>query len=264
MKRFSLVAGLALLLGLAGCASLPARRVLKPAEESMGLTAFRQLAAVQKNCGRGADAEVTLSLDSLWKSGSLPGDLQLMAPGYLRFVGLNPLGQPLLIIATDGRSFSSILPAEMRGYEGKLTAPSIRRYVPEGWRPVAGYYWLIGRLQPGAAKVLEVAGAASGSDLWVKLTYDEGTGMELVRFDPDRLTVSRHQLLDERGKVVLDVEYGDYAGSPCALPGLVTIRSGRRNGTLQLKLQDWRTDQALAPPDFNLVFPPGFKRIKIP
>jgi len=264
MKRFPLVVGLALLLLAAACAVLPVRRQLPPAEETRARAAFRQLAAEQKVCGGWGDAEALLSLDSVWKSGSVSGYLQLLAPGYLRFVGLNPLGQPLLILTTDGQNFSSILPTEMRAYEGPVSSPPFRRYVPERLRPETSYYWLSGRLRPGVVKVLKVTGDDDGSDLWVKLAYDDGAGREMVRFDPKRLSISRHLLLDERDRVVFEVGYGDYTAPPCGLPGLVTIRDGRGKGTLELRLRDWRTAEPLTPQDFAVDIPPGFNRIKIP
>jgi hypothetical protein len=264
MKRLFFVVGLALSLLAGGCASLPRQYPLPPEAEARARAAFRQLAAAQMACGRWADAEAFVSLDSMWQSSSLPGYLQLLAPGFLRFVGLNPLGQPLLILTTDGQNFTSILPIEMRAYEGPVTSPSFQRYVPPGLTTEGGYYWLIGRLQPGLAKVLEVAGEDDGPDFWVKISYGDGAGREMVRFDPERLLIRRHQLLDERDQVVLDVSYDEYTASPCALPGLVTIRSGRRKGTLALRLRDWRTADPLSPQDFAVDIPPGFNRIKIP
>ncbi len=264
MKLFPLVVGLGLLLSVvAGCASLPTQRPLLPAEEGRARGAFRQLAAKQKVCGRGADAEAILTLDSLWQSGSLSGYLQLLAPGFVRFVGLNPLGQPLLIFTTDGQNFSSILPTEMRAYEGPVASRAFQRYLPAGPVPEASYYWLIGRLQPGEVKVLEVTGDDEGSDFWVKLSYGAGAERELVHFDPERLTIRSHQLLDQRGQVALEVSYDDYTAPPCGLPGLVTIRGSRNKGTLALRLRDWRTTEPLAPQDFAVDIPPGFNRIKI-
>lgn len=261
--RFSSVVGLLLLL-VAGCATLPARRSLAPDEEDRARVSFRQLAEGQKICEPWADAEALLTLNSAWQSGSLSGYLQLLAPGYLRFVGLNPLGQPQLIVGTDGREFKTVLPAEARVYEGPVTAAAFQRYVPPGLNPEAGFYWLIGRLQPGVARIVEVSGAVDSADLWVKISYGAGGGPELVRLDPERLLIRRHLLLDEQGEVVMAVDYDDHAAAPCALPGLVTIRGARRDGTLELRFRDWQVAVPLSAADFAINIPPGYNRIKIP
>jgi len=264
MKRLFFVVGLALALLAGGCASLPRQIPLAPDADTRARAAFRQLAAAQKACGRWADAEALVTFDSIWRSGSMSGYLQLLAPGFLRFVGINPLGQPLLILATDGRRFSSILPSEMRAYEGPVTTSTFQRYVQAGVAPEAGYYWMIGRLRPGEVTLLSVAGASGSSDVWVKFSYDDGAGPEMVRFDPVRLTIVSHRLLDDRDRVALEVDYDDYTAPPCGLPGLVTIRGGSRKGTLALHLRDWRTTEPLTPQDFTVNIPTGFKRIKIP
>jgi hypothetical protein len=262
MKRLALLFSLALLLA-AGCATLPGRHPLAPEEEARGRDLFRQLAAGQQACRAWVDAEAGLTFDSVWQSGFLPGYLQLLAPGFLRFVGIGPLGQPLLILATDGQDFSTVLPAERRVYEGPVTASAFQRYFPDGFAAAASYYWLTGRLRPGRVQVREVTGAEGSPDLWVVFSYAGEAGRELVRLDPEHRTLRRHLLLDEQDGVVLEAAYGDYTSGLCPQPGQVTIRGGR-HGSLELRLRDWQETVPLTAADFETPIPPGFNRIKIP
>lgn len=254
---------LALFLALAGCAYRPARLPLAESEATGAREAFRRMVSGQALCARAVDAEVTVTVATPWQSGSMVGYLQLMAPGYLKFVGVNPLGQPLLITGTDGESCRHVLPAERKIYEGPLSAEAVRRFLPAGFDPARSYYWLIGRLRPGQVRIREVAGDPDGAGLWVEFSYEGEARRELALFDPLRLLLRRHLLLDGQGEVAFEVEYDSYSGGECPLPGLVTIRGDRRYGHLLLRLGNWLPGEALTGDDFKITVPADFTRIPI-
>lgn len=217
----------------------------------------------QAVCARAVDAEATVTLSSPWQSGSMDGYLQLMAPGFLKFVGVNPLGQPLVITATDGETGRYVLPGARKLYEGPLSAGAVHRFLPTGLDPARSYYWLIGRLRPGLVKIREVAGDPDGKGTWVEFSYEGEAQRELVLFDPLRLNLHRHLLLDEQGGVALEVEYDSYPAGECALPGLVSIRGDSRYGRLVLRLGNWLPAEALTGDDFKISAPADFTRIDI-
>lgn len=254
---------LTLLLALAGCAYRPTRLPLAESEAAGARAAFRRMLTGQAVCARAVDAEVTVTMATPWQSGSLPGYLQLMAPGYLKFVGVNPLGQPLLITGTDGETGRYVLPGERKIYEGPLSAEAIRRFLPAGFDPTRSYYWLIGRLRPGQVRIREVAGDPEGTGYWAEFRYEGEARRELALFDPERLLLLRHLLLDEQGKVAFEVAYDSYSGGECPLPELVTIRGDRRYGHLLLRLGNWLPGETLTGDDFQITVPADFTRIPI-
>ncbi|HSH12732.1 MAG TPA: hypothetical protein VLA15_03250 [Desulfurivibrionaceae bacterium] len=232
-------------------------------EEAGAREAFRLMAGGQAACARAVDAEVTMTIATPWQSGSMAGYLQLMAPGYLKFVGVNPLGQPLLITGTDGETGSYVVPAERKIYQGPLSAEAVLRYLPTGLDPTRSYYWLIGRLRPGQLSIMEVAGDLDRAGLWVEFRYEGEVRRELALFDPLRLLLRRHLLLDEQGEVAFEVEYDSYSTGECPLPGLVTIRGDRRYGHLLLRLDNWLPAETLTGDDFKITVPSDFTRIHI-
>jgi hypothetical protein len=260
-QSFSVAA--ALLLTLSGCAYRPSRPPLAEPAATEAREAFRRMAAGQSICARGVDAEVTVTIAAPWQSGSMDGYLQLMAPGFLKFVGVNPLGQPLVLAATDGENCRYVLPSERKVYEGALAGADLRRFLPEGLDPGRSYYWLIGRLRPGVLKIQELAGDPDGKGVWVRFLYEGESRGELALLDPLRLTLHRHLLLDAQERVAFEVEYDAYPAGDCPLPGLVTIRGDSRYGRLVLRLGNWLPADTLTSDNFKISAPADFTRITI-
>ena len=110
------------LLFLQGCARpvLQTYPVAEP-ESRETLAAFakhQQLYLDQCGCCLDAEAEATVSM-SIWfsnHSGKFSGYLQAMEPGYIKFFVLNPFGQPVYILATDGTMFKSLNVLESKAY----------------------------------------------------------------------------------------------------------------------------------------------------
>jgi len=193
----------------------------------------------------------------------MDGYLQMLAPGFVKFVGVNPLGQPMVIIASDGATARYVLPGERKVYEGGLAADTVRRFLPEGFDLAQSYYCLTGRLRPGLVRIREVAGEPDGTGVWVEFQYDDAARRELVLFDPHRSILHRHLWLDAQGGVVFEVAYDSYQAGDCPLPGLVSIRGDRRYGHLILRLGNWQPADALTGADFQITAPTDFTRITI-
>jgi len=251
------------LLALTGCAYRPTRLALNGEETAAGREAFRKLVGGQGICARAVDAEATVTLDLPWQSGTIGGYLQLMAPGYLKFIGVNPLGQPLLLLGSDGTDCRYVLPAARKLYEGRLAEAAASRYLPAGFDPTRSYYWLIGRLRPGQVRIGEVSGDPDGAGVWVKFRYEGEEHAELALIDPRRLCLLRHLLLAEDGRTVLEVSYDSFTPGACPLPGQVIIHGDNRFGRLVLRLGNWLPADTLTGADFAVTAPSDFVRIKI-
>jgi len=259
----ALLLGIITLLCCSGCAYKPKCLALNDEAAAAGREAFRQLLVGQNICARAVDAEATVTLDLPWRSGTIAGYLQLMAPGHFKFIGVNPLGQPLLVLGSDGVDCRYVLPTERKLYEGKLAEAALNRFLPEGLDPTRSYYWLIGRLRPGQVRIEEVSGDPEGAGLWVKYRYEGEGQSEMVLFDSRHQSLRRHLLLGKDGSTVLEVSYDAYTSGACPLPGQVIIHGDNHFGRLVLRLSNWLPADALAAADFAVTAPSDFVRIKI-
>jgi len=261
MGRIFLV-NLILLLGYCGCALSP-RVPLSGADSSRYREDFKQMVSVQRECQCCGDADVTVSIDSPWQSGTIGGYMQIMSPSFLKFIGMNPLGQPQIVMVTDGVKFSYALINEARGYEGAVTSEAFNRYAPPGFNPGTSFYWLIGRLPPGPVDIMETSGDTSKRGIWVRLRYESDGMNSLILFDPARKVILQHSKLSEDGKSVLDVKYDNYQSGKCGLPGRITISSGNHHGNLVVDLREWQTGVPFSAGEFEFELPAGFERVEV-
>ncbi len=258
------------LLLLAGCALLPPVEIISEQEREGVETAFLDLLEKQQHCNCCIDATAQVSFKSWLQSGSIEGYLQAMSPSYLKFVGVNPLGQPLMILASDGDWFQFVNVPEAKVYAGSVEAKAFSKYAPKGFEPDEIFYWLTGRFAPEAVAIDSVAKNEEGPGYWLEVTVDgAGFPKSLILFDAMERSVTRHILQNGKGKKLMDVQYGAYQllssqnGNECAMPGEITVSSNSQQGSIHILLNDWLGGAAFSPSDFDVELPAGFERIDV-
>ncbi|MFA6498626.1 MAG: hypothetical protein WC256_02620 [Desulfurivibrionaceae bacterium] len=266
--------GVIFLLLTGGCATLPGTRPLADLQQQQAEAQFLETMARQQDCPCCLDAQVRLSLKSVMQNGTISGFVQAKAPSFLKFTGLNPLGQPLLFLATDGTFFRYVAVPEAKGYEGLVTAAAFKKYAPQGFDPAHGFYWLAGRLAPERLRIFSVAQDSEGQGFWLELAYAvdvlEGKALRRhVLFDPIQQVILRHLVADPDGRIMVDVRYDDYAkasegGSDnCRLPGVISIHANHNGALMELTLGDWLPDASFNAGDFRVDLPSGFAMIPV-
>ena len=250
---------------LAGCATLPRTVALSGGEQERVTAAFEKMHARQEACHCCIDVAVTVTLKGLLHSGTVSGYLQAMSPAFLRFTGLNPLGQPLMILVSDGERFQYLAVDRGTGYTGNVEAATFVKYAPPGFLPHESFYWLSGRLHSGTVVVEELGRAVDSEGYW--LTVHAGEGHRRLLFDPAIGVILRHQVLDADGDDIFDARYEDFRPTGvngCLLPGRITVTTRQHRGTLEVSLSDWLDDAALSEKDFSFSLPPGFEQVEVP
>ena len=261
--------GMALLL-FAGCATLSGGLPLSPEEEaSVRAQAIEVLRMPEDGCGNCLDVQARVVLQSFWQSGTVDGYLVARSPGWFKFVGLTPLGQPLLLLATDGTRFRYIAVPEAKVYEGATQAAAFRKHAPAGFDPRRSFFWLTGRLAPDAG-LGEVSRDAGGGGYWLEVLGEDGSGRRLVLFDPMAQVISRALLFDDNDKLLLEVLYAAYrpaassSGAACMMPGTVDVISKHRGGwQMTMVLSDWILGTACETTDFTVAAPPSFETVRV-
>ncbi|OGQ86755.1 MAG: hypothetical protein A2512_08010 [Deltaproteobacteria bacterium RIFOXYD12_FULL_56_24] len=262
------------LLFCGGCATLPATRPLAELQQQQAVVLFREAMVRQQECACCLDAQVRLSLKSVLQNGTISGFVQAKAPAFLKFTGLNPLGQPMMILVADGTFFRYVAVPEGKGYDGLVTAAAFKKYAPQGFDPAHGFYWLAGRLAPEKLRIFSAAQDQEGQGLWLELAYaTESLGGKALRrhvlFDPARQVIRRHLVADPDGRIMVDVHYDDYVQVPeggsgnCRLPGLIKIHANHNGALMELTLADWLPDASFSAEDFRVDLPLGFQLVPV-
>jgi hypothetical protein len=261
VKKISI---LIFLLLISGCATLPATVKIDPDEIRDVVKSFKAMISERHQCGSCIDAAARVEFKSLFQNGVVNGYLQAMSPSFLKFVGINPFGQPLVVLVTDGNLFHYLVVPEAKGYQGNIRGETFRRYAPDGFQPGFAFYWLTGRLAPGVFKIMAVSRDKEGQGYWLKLCADGNNSKSMILFDAQAGVIRRHLIIDDQDEIIMNIFYDEYTKVPCPLPGKITVKSLIHNSSMQIKLTDWLQDIDLDSENFSCRLPGGFERVIVP
>lgn len=248
---------------LAGCAGLPVRLPLSASDNHLVRESFKEMVSRQQQCKSSVDAEMTVTLVSRFYSGTMSGYLQAKAPSSVKIVGINPLGQPLVVLVSDAVHFNYAVLNESRNYSGDVNSAAFRRYAPPGFDPGSSFYTLTGKLPPGEVRILAASRDQKSQGYWVEIQGVHDNIRRLVLFDPDRQLIIQYLQFDAEGDQTLQIAYSDYFPGVCSLPGRIDIASSDRAAELLVRLRGWQTDNSFSAADFELELPPDFKRVRV-
>jgi len=265
------------LLSIAGCATLPKSVPIQEAEADHARQEFKTLLHEQQKCPAAVDADVSVTVDNALWSGTLSGYLRAMAPAYLRFEGVNPLGLTEALFAVDGEDFTYISVRNQVAYLGPLKAEKIARFAPQGLATSMNYYWLLGRIPTGSLGIGEVGLDPNGQGYWLDLHYAATGERAMILFDASQHLVKRHLMLSDSEAIAADFSY-EYPGptpagteqsqsavSPpdsCQLPAKITIKK-KGNGLITLSFTKRYPTPTLDTAPFRITPPDEYKRIVV-
>jgi len=249
---------------------------------------FQQTSEDGCACCLDAEADAAISVSGWFSehTGKLSGYLQAMKPGYIKFVALNPLGQPLFIFVTDGDRFESLDVFAAKAYSGSVHSKAYQKFAPPGFAPQFAYYWLTGRLQPGDMRIEAVMRAGEQEKFWLQIKHANANTDSMVLFDPREMLILRQVLRDARGEPRVEIAYADHlspaeeAGQdaghapavisppgsgkkPCRLPARITVAANNNGKKIEVKLDAFLDDAHLSPEDFTVKIPDNFQQLRV-
>jgi len=252
---------------LAGCAGFQVRGAVVTGPEGRAAAAALQNIAADHDRCKCFEAEVTVNLAiSSWggnRAASFSGYLQTMAPSYLKFIGVNPFGQPPLIVAMDNKRFQTVLVPEAKVFIGDVGAKTFSKYAPPGLNPGDLFALLSGQVGIGDGVIRAIRESETVGTYWFELRGSEQRGRVHLLFDTRAEVIRRYVVADRFDKILVDVSYADYKDTDgCRLPGRVRIESPTQNGRLDMLTSDILLCKELPTALFSHVPPPpGFESI---
>ena len=253
----------ALFLFLPGCATkLPQTLPIKETEQQQ---VFNEFKGFQEHpCDTTVDADVVLELTSLGKTEKATGILLAREPSFIRYTATDPLGRSLLILVSDGTTFTLVNNREGKAFTGSADSKYFAKYVPKSVQLSAFFPWLAGRLENTPANFIPMGYDKDQSQsVWLKT---KGTEEEHhILFDPDTQSLTRHIVTDRDQNILLDIGYKNYVRkeSKCPWPMQITLESRELTGALTVNYQEIFFNSPLNPKLFQLSIPPHYKSEKV-
>ncbi len=245
------------LLLVAGCHRLEVGPPLAAGERQAVAGRFFRLAGPVAGCAA-LDAEVRVSAPSWLGRRIFSGYLTAQEPAFARVVFLAPLGQPLALFVTDGRTYQYVDTSRRRAWRGRLAGwPSGGLYALLTGRPVAC---------AGGPAGLEVRPLAGRGDSGYLIAYQcSQAGLRYEYwFDGRAQRVRRARLLANGGEEpLLTVTYASYqeaeaAGRDAACPVPARMRLAAGRWVVEVILDDPVAGQAYGAADFRISVPDGY------
>ncbi len=237
---------------------------------SQAFVRFQEISSDSCGCCLDAEADAALSVSGWFSdhTGKLSGYLQAMKPGYIRFVALNPLGQPFFIFVTDGSMFKGLNVLEEKAYLGFVQSDTFMKFAPPGFKPQFSYYLLTGRVPPGDIRIQAVMRARDQENrFWLQIKQADTLLDGMVLFDAEELMILRHVLRNEQGEHIADILYGDYVQLSgrefCRVPASIAVSSSTNAGKIEIKLYSFLDGTRLSADNFNVMIPDNFQQLLV-
>lgn len=253
------VPAVVLLIGLAGCASLPPAPSPEPlpSPDSLALRLRERQAAIQSYAGQGR-----LRIKS---PGSLyTFDLMVAAvrPDRLRLQAFDFMGRPVLTLITDGREMSLMDYRNSTMYRGAATSENLQRLIPVDLE-LAQIVTLLSGGQPLSQYVRGDVERKTemGQEMWrLTLFRPGGDLVERVWLTPPQLRVNRVEVGPAREDAWFQLdfsEYRDVAGLPAPFHIMMADRKAQTEVTVDY--EEFRINPPLPETLFLTPLPQGVK-----
>jgi outer membrane lipoprotein-sorting protein len=247
-----------LALFLHGCAGKPWTSPVAENETALITQTFTEMQQRDASCSCCLDAKATLSWDGPGEDHAIAGLLQLMLPTSLKFVVLNPLGQPLYALVSDGQEFQSINTTLRQHIIGRISSLAARYQIPEALLSENWGYWLTGRLREEGATIETIRRDVSGRGVWITMQYPGNAALAeshlLIRTETRQLLA--RVLVDRQGDTIATISYdGRSEHKNCSPVTRTTITDLPYKSKLTIDFSEILSNRSFTAANFRLKVP---------
>lgn len=260
-----------LVLLLNGCAGKPWTSPVADNETAFITRTFTEMQVRDASCFSCLDAKTTLSWETPGEDRSVAGFFQLMLPTSIKFVVINPLGQPLYaLVSGDGQEFQSINTSLKQHSRGKISSLARQYKIPESLLSDDWGYWLTGRLHEKGARIEAIRRDGSGRGVWITMRYqggEGGLGTSHLLIQPATRQLLARTLVDQQGKTIATISYDQRMGEgedECAPVSRITISDLPYGSTLSIDFAEILTDRSFSEANFRLKVPADYSSEELP
>jgi len=244
---------------LAACATRP----LPPAEVPLASAAML-LERLSETAAAFASLEgiARLKIDTGERSQTVTEVLIAEKPDRLRLETLNPFGfgQPLVLMATDGRQIDVLVPGEGKLYRDEVSLANLQRMTRLPLQLTDLVHLLLYQVPVIGHERRTVESLEAGAVL-LTLYGAEGRRQELCFDSMLRLVAAAYYRDDE---LLLKVGYGEFTGEVRPFPTTASLLMPAAKTTATVAFSEVRTNMAIPPERFRLTPLPGVQVLPFP
>ncbi len=264
---------LVVLILLSGCARqhLPPMESVSEQEGARVRTLFYEMVEHVSSCSDGFDADVTVRgvyNGFPGKEIALDGFLLVRKPSFLKYVAVNPLGQPMIILTTDGIGFRYAVVADSKEYVGSVFSETFRKFFPSG--PGGDFYYLLtGRPDNENVELVSIGRDRDSAYYWLTMiSREDDKSTVSYLFDPVVQRLIGCHVRDREGNLVLEIDYqyktiGVKGEQQCRVPNKVAINSPSLKSSFSISFTSLDQDVVFSDEDFSFSRPENFRVVYV-
>lgn len=250
-----------------GCARKPWKADIGEDHSQAVEQVFRSMQKRDASCLPCLDGDAVVTLENRLETKAFSGYIQCMLPDSCKFIAANPLGQPLLAVASDGVRFETLNTTARTYMAGSLKSYALLHDIPPAFFSGSWGEWLTGRIDQGLQDSLSFRSDGESRGVWVSFTKKTG-GVETTThllIDPQQSLLLSRILEDAKGRILAEISYADWQDiGGCRQPGRITMSQLAFGGLVSLKLTGIGADDLCRERDFVLPVPSGYARKFLP
>lgn len=250
---------------LAGCAGkLPQTSPLPESEARQAVRLWDTF--LRSEQPKAIDADLRLRWDVLGSKGGIDAVLQMKQPALLRFAANDPLGRSLILVVSDGQTFTFVDNRQGQAYQGGTDARFWRRYVPDSVQATDLFFYLGGFVDPHQVPRVQPSLDDAGQGYWY-VWRDKQAIEHHVLLDQQNAVMHRHLLVDRKGTQLLDLRYSgsvraargaSSGGERPSWPKSVVISGEAVSGEVEVQVEKIYAFAVRGAAPFRLTPPPHF------
>ena len=189
----------------------------------------------------------------------------MLEPAYLKIIASNPLGQPLRVLATNGKTYHDIDTVERSIVSGGLRSWAVRYDIPLNLVNGTWLDWIGGRSSTTVGQIGEIRLDSQNRGAWLSIAgADSGIIEEHILFDWENGKILERILLGEHNRPFATLAYLEWQEiDQCLYPVALSIDGLPLGGQVGLRFTDIKQSE-FEPADFNVDIPMGFAKTWLP
>lgn len=248
-------------LNVSGCADKRWREPLKENDDKAVRSLISEEIEKRESCTCCVDAEVTLRWDTQLNDGGLSGFIQILLPSSIKLVAINPLGQPMYALSTDGKNFQAINAVKGVYKYGKISSFIERHNLPKDIFHEEWANWLSGSMKFDEDKLVELRGDIESRGVWLKIQKKAKARIshEYLLYDAVNRQLLERVAIASNGHEIARIVYREWtAVNGCPLPQEIEVYGISYGTDIFIRLKDIINDSTFSHTTFNLQLPPGY------
>ncbi len=258
---------LVLILLNSGCAKKPWLESVEELQQENLQNSLQQAVAEREACNIGFNAEAIISWSSTFEQKSFSGILQLLPPTHAKLVTLNPLGQTVLALATNGKHFQTVNTLKREYTKGNFKSFVLRHDLPKPLLTGNLVYWLTGYIPAPEDNLSPFLKDSQTRGFWLVNDIENNylRTKEYLLIDPQSYFLITRIITDLEDNILTQIDYSGWlTHGRCVQPTKLLITKFSTGAEASVHLKDFIWETTYTEEDFNITPPPGYMQRRYP